>query len=334
MVLEDEKPGEDTSSDFADSESGHNSFQSSRGHNSIQSLPTILGEKTKGNNIQVPIFIQQKEWASPTTEKPKLNLNSSPFSFSPSPPEKNGVKDRRSAASSIQLDNMLNHDANEVGLERSKNAFPKPGLLDMAMEKMEASMTSFSVEDDMQTMETTSTTRSAIQMWNSMSVINTTPSLDTDAQSRASGGSKGKKWSFKDAEKKKKVPAPLNENESDESKSKPQERKPIDEKTPKENLPELETSITSFASIASPESTDDVTRLYSKSMSCINKPDEFLPLRPKYRAKKTSAIQHKFVAHNRPDDWLGPKTAGSKPPKRSWTAKKVLELSDMGDEDN
>jgi hypothetical protein len=433
QVLEDNEPGEAASSDFGD-ESGHNSFQSSRGHNSMQSLPTTPGGQAKGNNIKIPIVIQQKEWASPmTTDKPKLSLNSSsihsvltddsrsrisdakdffyspksttkatvtldlsmhsnasedskslisgardtferqislnntndigspvssmkspaknniqkwtrkttpstlspqkpPYSLSPSP-EKKGVENRRSAPSSIQLASTpdLNDDDNGVGLERGQDASSKPGLLDMAMEKMEASMASIAVEDEL---ETTSAAKSVIEMWNSMSVINTKSSLDEDAQSRASRGSKVK-WSFKDAEKKKNEPAPLNENESDESKSKPQERKRINEKTPQENSPELEASLTSLASNVSSESTDNVISKYSKSMSCIdyNQPDEFLPLRPKYRAKKATAIQHKCVAHNRPDDWLGP-YAGSKTPKRSWTAKKVVEVGDMGDDDD
>ena len=373
IVLEDDKPDEDTFSEFT-VESGHNSFQSSRSH---ESLPTIPGGQRKAINMKVPIVIQQKvpivvqrkEWATPTTETPKLSLNSSSIhsiltedsqsrisnardffdspkstnnktvsldssicSISPSPQQK-WAKNRQIAASSVQLDNAPDLDDNGVGSERD-HASSKPGILDMAMDTMEASMTSFVIEDDL---ETTSTTKTAFNMWNSMSVINTTPSLDADAQRRVNRGSKVK-WSFKDAEKKNKASAPVNENESDGSKSKPQERKLINEKTPQEKSPELEGSLTSFASNNSAEpaeSTDNAMSRYSMSTSCIesNRPDEFLPLRPKYRAKKASAIQHKFVAHNRPDDWVGP-YAGSKPPKRSWTAKKVVEVTDMMDADN
>jgi hypothetical protein len=327
IVLEDDTQGEDTSDSGVGS--GHNSFQSSRGH---ESLPTIPGIYRKGNSRKVPIVVQQKEWASPTTEKPKLRLNSSSIHSISTDDSQSQMSDR-----SMQLDNAPDlDDSNDgVGFERGQASSSKPGLLDVAMEKMEASMTSFAIEDDV---ETASTTKSAINMWNSMSAINTTQSLHADAQSRASRGSKVK-WSFKDLENKNKAPAPLNESESsDESKSKPQERYPINEKTPKKNSPELEGSVTSFASNASAEPTDspdNVISKFSMSMSCIDsqKPDEFLPLRPKYRAKKTSAIQHKLVAHNRPDDWVGP-YAGSKPRKRSWTAKKVVEVSDMGGDDN
>jgi hypothetical protein len=291
IVLED---GQDTCSEIPD-DSGHGSFA---GHNSIQSLPTFLScGQPKGYNVQVPTVIQRKTWVTPTTtEKPKLSLDSSSFSMDNAP----------------DLDDTIDKT---TGLK-------KTGLLDMAMAKMEASMTSVTaVEDDLTTIST-GTTRSGINMWNSMSVINTPTSLDADAaQSRASKGSRVK-WSLKDLEAKKNNKTPTTQT--------------INEKTAdaEEDAPELETSLTSLASNASSNesSTDNdaATRIYSKSMSCIesDKPDEFKPLRTQYRAQKASDIQHKFVAHNRPGEWLGKK------PKKSWTVKKVVEVGDMGDGDN
>jgi hypothetical protein len=276
------------------------------------------------NDIGSPVS-SRKSPARNTLQK--RSLKTPPSTVSPFTPSSDG---------SIQLVNAPDldedDDANGAASKKGQDASSTPGLLDMAMERMEDSMTSFAVEDDV---ATESTAKSVIDMWNSMSVINTKPSLDVDVQNKASKGSKVK-WSFKDADKKKKAPAPLNENESDESKSKPQEKKTIKDKTPQENPPDLEASLTSVGSHDEfAEPTDNDISRFSKSMSCLepDKPDEFLPLRPKYRANKASVVQHKIIAHNRPDDWLGP-CAGSKPAKRSWTVKKVVEVSEMGDDDD
>jgi hypothetical protein len=37
------------------------------------------------------------------------------------------------------------------------------------------------------------------------------------------------------------------------------------------------------------------------------------------------SAKHRFCGHNRPDDWLGP---NSKPARKSWTAKKIVESED------
>jgi hypothetical protein len=60
------------------------------------------------------------------------------------------------------------------------------------------------------------------------------------------------------------------------------------------------------------------------------RPDDMLPSRLDSRKRVSNPIKHKVRAHTRPDDWLGP---SSKPSGRSWAVKKIMESSDLLEDD-
>ena len=100
---------------------------------------------------------------------------------------------------------------------------------------------------------------------------------------------------------------------------------------------DLDVSMSSLMSHgANDESPSSELHKMAKSMSYLDamRPDEFLPssgIRGQRTRFSTSKHQghHKAVAHDRPEDWLG---GGQKAGRKSWTAKRVLEVDDSGKE--
>jgi hypothetical protein len=86
-------------------------------------------------------------------------------------------------------------------------------------------------------------------------------------------------------------------------------------------LPDLEMSLSSLDTTTTLSSiTEDDSNKMWKSMGNMNHHSNV-----KRASEPSNSAKHRFRAHNRPDDWLGP---GSKNGRKSWTAKKIVESED------
>jgi hypothetical protein len=105
-------------------------------------------------------------------------------------------------------------------------------------------------------------------------------------------------------------------------------------------LPDLEMSLssldTTLSSIHENDSSKTSPSSLDMSLSSIHENDSKkmwksmgnMDYRPKMKraSDPLPSAKHRFRAHNRPDDWLGP---GSKPARKSWTAKTIVEPEDI-----
>jgi hypothetical protein len=146
-------------------------------------------------------------------------------------------------------------------------------------------------EDEFEMASDAPSTKDRLLMWQSMSAINTSSAFDS--------------------------------NDKDKPKLKPKAASSSAKDSKRDALPDLEMSLSSLDMQSLGSIKEDKTKKMWNSTSMIDShPKDALGQGVRVTRILRDPSKHKFIAHNRPNDWLG---SQGKPSRRSWSAKKIVE---------